>query len=127
MSLSNKGHFLIDDNNEFVAMGITIRYKSLLSPNSGMTADGVSHLEWVMSKKREIEITMPPMTAAELSTLYSLVQGKEYSLTFYDPIEGELDIDCYTESTAAKLYSGIISNGLYIGVAFVAKEIGGDV
>lgn len=126
MSVSNKGHFYIDTDNHFVASGLTIKYKSLLSPNSGMTADGVSHLEWIMSKKREIEITMPPMTAAQVSALYSLVQGREYTLSFYDPIEGDVDIACYTENTQAQLYSGIISNGLYIGVAFVAKEIGGD-
>ena len=125
MSLTNKGYFCIDDTNNFVASGITVKYKSVLSPNSGQTADGVMHLEWVKSRKREIQITMPPMTASELSTLYSLVQGKTYSLTFYDPVQGEIDIDCYTESSSAQLYSGIISNGLYIGVQFVAKELGG--
>jgi hypothetical protein len=73
VTITNKGHFYIDETTEFTASGIVVRYGSLLSPNSGMTADGVSHLEWVMSRKREIEITMPPMTASQVSTLYSLV------------------------------------------------------
>lgn len=126
MPVTNKGHFYIDTDNHFVASGITVKYKSVLSPNSGMTADGVMHLEWVKGRKREIEITMPPMTAAQVTALYDLIQGREYTLEFYDPIRGDITINCYTEDTSAQLYSGIISNGLYIGVGFSAKELAGD-
>lgn len=130
MPITSKGQFKITADGQshtFLASGITTKYKSILTPNSGMTADGVMHLEWAMTAKREVNITMPPMTAAELAELYSVVQGKQYLLNFYDALKGEeISRYFYTEDTSAQLYSGIVSNGLYIGVAFTAKELGGD-
>ena len=67
---------------------------------------------------------MPPMTSQELSKLLSRVQGQEYYLTYYDPLDNvERRAKVYTSNSKTDLYSGITMNGLWQGVSFNAIEL----
>ena len=126
MSLTTKGHFSINGE-EFVAKEIKVKYTSLTSDDSGKTMDGMSHIYWVLRKIRNVEIDMAPCGADVLSKLFSLVQGQEYSLTYFDPLENEeKTIQAYTANTTATMYSGVLLNGLWQGVSFTATELGGE-
>ena len=126
MALTNKGNFKINDV-EFTAQDIKVDYDSLMSDDSGKTDDGVMHIYWVFRKTREIEISLPPSSGADISNLLSKVQGQIYNLTYFDPLENEeRTLQCYTTSSSASMYSGIFLNGLWIGVQITATEVGGD-
>lgn len=126
MALTSKGHFKIG-NTEFLAKSLVVGFESLAGPNSGRTDDGIMHIDWVFRKIRKIEIEMPPMTAAEVSQLLSLVQGQEYEIIYFDPLaNAEKMIGAYTSNSSSQLYSGVIRNGLYQGVAFSAIELAGE-
>ena len=128
MALTTQGHFMInDDIQEYVAKSRKVNYESLSGEDSGRTDDGVMRIHWIFRKIRKVEIEMPPMTSQELSRLLSRVQGQEYYLTYYDPLDNvERKAKVYTSNSKTDLYSGIIMNGLWQGVSFNAIELEGE-
>lgn len=127
MALTTKGHFKIG-NNEFAAKSIKVNFESLASDDSGRTNDGVMHIYWVLRKIRKIEIELPPTKdLGKLSTLFALVQGQEYNLTYWDPLDNaEKTIKVYTSTSSADMYNGILYNGMWQGVSFNAIELAGE-
>ena len=126
MALTTKGNFIIDDL-EFAAKAIKLGYESLSAEDSGRTADGVMRINWIFRRIRKVEIEMPPLKSQEVSRLLALVQGQEYDLTYFDPLEdNEKTIRVYTSNSSADCYSGILVNGLYQGVSFNAIEMAGE-
>ena len=125
---------LLDDRYSFRINGIgfkaktfKISWESLAADDSGRTLDGVMHIYWVRRNVRKIEITMPPCEYYTIQTLVNLVQGKEYNLTYWDPVSnGSKTIRVYTSNSQTDMYSGVIHNGLYNGFEFHAIELAGD-
>ena len=126
MALTTKGHFKIN-NEQFEAKSLRVNYESLSGEDSGRTDDGVMRINWIFKKVRKVEIEMPPMKSSDLSKLLSLVQGQEYNLTYFDPLDNaEKTIQVYTSNSKTDLYSGMILGGLWQGVAFNAIELAGE-
>ena len=127
MALISQGHFQINGDKQFVAKSLRVGFESLAGEDSGRTDDGVMRINWVFRRIRKGEIEMPPMTSAKVAELLGLVQGQEYSLTYYDPLDNvERTIEVYTSNSKSELYSGIVVNGLWQGVSFNAIELAGE-
>ena len=127
MALISQGHFQINGDKQFVAKSLRVGFESLAGEDSGRTDDGVMRINWVFRRIRKVEIEMPPMTSAKVAELLGLVQGQEYSLTYYDPLDNvERTIEVYTSNSKSELYSGIVVNGLWQGVSFNAIELAGE-
>lgn len=126
MALTNKGYFKINDT-EFAAQALQVNYESRLAANSGETDDGTSHIYFNAKSKRVVNITLPPSDTLTVASLLAMIQGNIYNLTFFDVRKNaEVTIECYTPSTAASLYSGILLGGLWQGVSFNANEVGAE-
>lgn len=124
MALTSKAHFKINGV-EYKAQSLKVNFESLASEDSGRTDDGVMHINWVLSKIRKVEIKIAP--TKNPSAILSAVQGKTYSLTYFDPLaNSEKTIQAYTSNSAADLYSGVLFNGLWQDVGFNAIELGGE-
>lgn len=124
--LTSKGHFKVG-NTEFAAKAIKVGFESLSGSDSGRTEDGIMHIDWIFRRIRKVEIEMPPITASEVAQLLSKVQGQEYTLTYFDPLDNNYkQIGCYTATSSADCYSGVLRNGLYQGVSFNAIEMAGE-
>lgn len=127
MALTSQGHFRINGDKEFVAKSLVVGFESLAGEDSGRTDDGVMRINWIFRRIRKIEIEMPPMTSAQVAELLRLVQGQEYSITYYDPLDNvERTIEVYTSNSKGDLYNGIVLNGLWQGVSFNAIELAGE-
>lgn len=130
MALTNNGNFRIRTlgfSHEFSPASLKVNYESLASEDSGRTADGVMHVNYILERIRTLDISMPPMSAAEAARLLTMVQGKVYEITYFDPLaNSEKTIECYTSKSSGNCYSGIIRNGLYTGISFTAIETGGE-
>lgn len=126
MALSNKGNIAINGT-EYKVQSLKINYKSLTSQDSGKTDDGKMHLFFIYNRQREISVTLPPSSAENITSILSKIQGKIYSLTYFDAIENqELTIECYTLDSSASLYSGVLLDGLWNGITFKATEVAGE-
>lgn len=127
MALTSKGHFIINGLYEFKAKSLKVNYESLAGPNSGRTSAGNMVIDWIYRRIRKLEIEMAPSTASDINTLLALVQGQEYTITYFDPLENaEKSIGVYTSNSSGDMYSGVIRNGLWQGVSFNAIEIEGE-
>ena len=52
-------------------------------------------------------------SAADIATLLGIVQGKEYYITYYDPLtNAERTMQVYTSNSASDCYSGVLYNGM---------------
>jgi hypothetical protein len=123
MSLSSIGNFKIGTK-EWSPKNLKVTYDSLATSKSGRADDGTMKITWVRTNIRKVEITMPPMKMAALSTLLSAVSGKKYNMTFHDPrTNEEVTVEMYTSNSQGECYSGVLYNGLYQGVQFSAIEV----
>lgn len=104
----------------------TVQFDSLADGNSGRTDDGVMNINWIWRCIRKVNVKLPPMSQTEIGKILSLVQGKEYNLTYLDPIKGIHTIKCYTANSSAECKSGVQYGGLWIGAAFNAIELAGE-
>lgn len=126
MALTTKGHFKINGT-EYLAKSIKVDLESLASEDSGRTDDGVMRINWILKKIRKVFIEMPPSITEDIAPLLSAVQGQEYSLTYFDPMDNaEKTITAYTSKGSSSLYSGVLYNGLWQGTQFNAIEVGGE-
>ena len=128
MALTNKQTFKIGSQ-VFAPQTYRMGFESLTDENSGRTADGVMHINWVKQRVRKFEFVMAPMNSTQLTTLLSLVHGKTYSLTYWDALTGAERTDTfYTSKSSADCYSGTYDNysGLWTGVTFNAIQISGE-
>lgn len=124
--MNSKGNFIINKK-EFSPKSLKVNYESLASEDSGRTDDGVMRIEWVKRCVRKLEIIMPPMTANEVSELLPLVQGKEYNITYFDPLtNSERTINVYTSNSSGDCFSGVLRGGLYTNVGFNCIELAGE-
>lgn len=99
---------------------------SLADENSGRTVDGAMHIYWILTDISSVQLKFPPLTTAEVSHLLSMTQGKEYSLTYLDPIKGITTSRFYTSKSSSNLQSGVLYGGLWTGVSFNAIEMMGE-
>lgn len=127
MALYDKGKFKINGQ-EFDAKSIKVNYESLSSDDSGRTADGVMHIYWIYRKVRKVEIELRPTAdRSSLARILALVQGQEYNLTYWDPLENaEKTIKAYTSNSSADMYNGVLYGGMWQGVSFNAIELAGE-
>ena len=120
-------HTFYINGHAFVAQKMKFGWNSLATEDSGRTLDGVMHINWVFRNTRKIEIIMAPCEDNVISEIINLVQGKEYSLTYYDPsIRDRRTIYVYTSNASADFYSGVVHNGIWRDFEFHAIEIAGD-
>ena len=111
----------------FKAKSIKYNWESIASEDSGRTLDGVMHIYWLLRNIRKIEIVMPPTTYGDIKEIMSIVQGREYYITFFDPSTGSwIEKYVYTSNANSEMYSGVVLNGLYQGFEFHAIELGGE-
>ena len=123
MALSGKGNFKIGST-EYSPKSLKVTYDSLATAKSGRSDDGTMNITWVRQNIRKVEVVMPPMKMAALSTLLAAVSGKKYNMTFHDPrTNAEVTVEMYTSNAQGECYSGVLYNGLYQGVQFSAIEV----
>lgn len=101
---------------------VKVDFDSLVGEGSGRTDDGIMHVEWIRTNIRKVYIKYSALTEEEIASILSKVQGKEYTLTYKDPILGINTIDCYTSNSSTSLYSAVLYNGLWRNVTFNCIE-----
>ena len=124
---NNSNGYISIGGSRFAVQSLKVNIERLAAEDRGRTDDGVMHINWVLRRIRKVQIQLPPCDASTASSLLALVQGQEYSLTYFDPLTGgQNTITAYTSNSSADCYSGVLYNGLWQGVGFNAIEVGGE-
>lgn len=61
-----------------------ILHTSISSADSGRTEDGYMHNTWVRTDMVKVNMVWKALTGQEVQNLVTLMQGKEFTLTFYE-------------------------------------------
>ena len=64
--------------------GVQIEHESIQSADTGRTEDGVMRIDWVRTNIVKVHLAWKYLTGQEVAFLESLMQGEEFTLTYYD-------------------------------------------
>ncbi len=96
-----------------------INFNSLT--NEVTTDDGITHIEWIRRVIRAVNINYGILEADEASYLLNLIQGKEFTLTYPDPIDGTKTISCRSGTNTTSLLNAVY-NKLWRNVGVICIE-----
>ena len=102
--------------------GIQVEHTNLAGSSSGRTEDGVMHIDWIRRDIRKVSLRWSVLTASELNYILSLMQGKEFVLTFKD--RGKVQtMNAYSSESSYVYYSAAFGEDLYTDVSINAIEM----
>lgn len=129
MSIQKKdtrGRWAVNGTPIYVPTSVQIEHTNVAAEDSGRTEDGVMHITWVRRDVVKVHLKYSALTGAECDFMRSLMQGKEYTFTYYD--NGVHTINAYTGdndytiySTNDKIYG--TEGGLYQDMSIDAVEL----
>ena len=124
--LDTNGRWAVNGTPIYVpSPGTTVAHESIQSSDTGRTEDGVMHIDWVRTNMVKVSMTWGYLTGKEVKHLEDLMQGKEFTLTYFD--KGSVCIASVYVSTLSykKENDALYENdgGLYSNVSANAIEI----
>lgn len=124
--MDTNGRWAADGTPFYVPAGGTeVDHESIQSADTGRTEDGVMHIDWVRRNMVKVSMKWLYLTGKEVALLEDLMQGKEFTLTYFDKGSAHTanvyvsTIKYQKESDA--LYAS--EGGLYSNIAINAIEI----
>lgn len=102
-----------------------IDHESIQSSDTGRTEDGIMHIDWVRRNMVKVHMTWRYLTGQEVATLEKLLQGKEFTLSYYDKGETKTATVYVSTLSYKKVTDALYSNegGLYSDISANAIEI----
>ena len=83
------------------ASGVSFENDNIVSPDSGRVESGKMHITWIRRTQRKIELTYERLTGAEKDLMHNLMQGREFTFTYFDNgikvIQAYAGKDSYTQ------------------------------
>lgn len=116
-TLDTNGYWKVGTTSIYVPSYETkVEHSNVAGASSGRAEDGIMHIDWVRRDVRKVYLRYAAMTAAELATMVSLMQGKEFTFTFRDQgttqtmnaYVGEMNYKFYTyASSFGEIYTDV--------------------
>lgn len=95
------GYWAVDGTPIYVPSSITVENDNIVSSDSGRVESGLMYINWVRNTVRKIKLTYEKITGAEVAFMHNLMQGKEFTFTYYDngiqTMSGYCGKDSYTQ------------------------------
>lgn len=63
---------------------VQIDHDNMVASDSGRTESGDMHITWIRGDIRKVNMTFRYLTGNEVARMVSLMQGQEFSFTYYD-------------------------------------------
>lgn len=83
--LAQNGGWAVDGTAIYIpSPNTSVSHESIQSADTGRTEDGVMHIDWVRTNMVKVSMVWKYLTGSEVATLESLMQGKEFTLTYFD-------------------------------------------
>ena len=115
---------MVGSNHIYVPQGFKVEHTNVASSDSGRTEDGVMHITWVRRDIRKCYFTFNVLTGNEWTYMRNLMQGKEFTLTYYD--NGIQTMSGYCGECNYEVYCETIresEGGLYRNISINVEEM----
>lgn len=80
-----------------------ISHTNVVSSDSGRTQDGKMHMTWIRTDITTIALKYPYLSGDEKNLLEKLMQGKEFTFTYWD--NGEKEINAYVGESSYSIHT----------------------
>ena len=103
--VDTNGYWKVGSTNIYIpSQPCKVEHSNVAGADSGRDESGLMHIDWVRRDVRKVYLHYNFMTAAELSTLFALTQGKEFTFTFRDKGATET-MSAYVGETSYEFYT----------------------
>ena len=112
--LDTQGYWMVGSTHIYIPSEAKVEHSNVVGASSGRSEDGVMRIDWVRRDVRKVLMKWNYMTAAELYTTISLLQGKEFSnFKFFD--QGSVQtISAYCGESKYSFYAyDVMGNKVY--------------
>lgn len=83
--LDTTGHWGVNGTPIYIpSYNMQIDHESIQGSDSGRTEDGYMHIDWVRTNLVKVFLKWQYLTGREVEYLENLMQGKEFTLTYFD-------------------------------------------
>lgn len=91
--ICKNGYWAVNGTPIYVPTSVTISHDNITAPETGRTESGKMRIVWVRRRVVKVELAFDLITGAEVEAMSTLMQGQEFSFTYYD--NGIKTIDAY--------------------------------
>lgn len=99
--IDTHGYWKVDGTAIYVPSSIVIENDNIVSSDSGRAESGLMYINWVRPTVRKVKLTYEKITGLEVAFMHDLMQGKEFTFTYYDngikTMSGYCGKDSYTQ------------------------------
>jgi len=117
-TLDTAGKWMVDSSHIYIpSTPCKVEHSNVVGSASGRDESGVMHIDWVRRDVRKVYLHYNAMTKTELSTIMSLMQGKEFTFKFLD--QGSVkSMNAYVGESSYEFYSysSVYSEAVYVNV-----------
>lgn len=109
------GKWAVNGSSVYDPTSAVVTNDNIVSADTGRTENGTMYITWVRPTVRTVKLTYEWITGAEVSSLHSLMQGKEFRFTFPDG-SGSTTIQAYAGKDSYTIHNPSLyadAGGLY--------------
>lgn len=124
-TLDTANQWMVDSSHLYIpSTPCKVEHSNVVGSSSGRSEDGIMRIDWVRRNVRKVYLHYNAMSAHELSTMLSLLQGKEFSFKYLD-MGSVVTMDAYCGECSYEFYtnSSLYSEGIYTNVEFHVIEL----
>ncbi len=101
--LATNGYWAVNGTPIYTPSEVQIDHDNMVSSDSGRTEDGGMHITWIRNDLRKVNMTFKYLTGEEVAYMRNLMQGKEFTFTYYD--SGLVSIHAYVGKDSYKQHT----------------------
>ncbi len=103
------GYWAVNGTPIYVPSSVTIENDNIVSSDSGRVESGMMYISWVRPTVRKVKLTYDHITGLEVAFMHNLMQGREFTFTYYDngiqTMSAYAGKDSYTQKNLGKYVS----------------------
>lgn len=84
LSRCTNGYWTVNGTPLYVPDSVSIENDNIVSPDTGRAESGVMKITWVRRTVRKVILRFNHLTGNEKSFMHDLMQGREFTFTYYD-------------------------------------------
>lgn len=123
--LDTDGHWMVGSSHIYIpAPNVKIEHTNVASADSGRTEDGRMHINWVIPDIRKVYLTYSAISGDEKDYMLNLMQGKEFTFTYWD--NGAKSFQGYCGECSYEAYSSTLRSdegGIYTNFTINVIEL----
>ncbi len=101
--LATNGWWAVNGTPIYTPSEVEIQHDNMVSSDTGRTEDGGMHITWIRSDLRKVNMTFKYLTGNEVNMMVNLMQGKQFTFTYYD--NGLVSITAYVGKNSYKQHN----------------------